>query len=198
MTPRLPLILDDRDLPAVELRAAQLDGELDALGEAFLVTDSPVTPVARAASLATRIPDRTILHGRSAAWVWGWSPEPAPLALCVPLTARIGSATRRALRVREVSIDRDEVHELAGVAVTSPERTLIDLARFDESDGIVQLLAAGMVIGRMTDDVVAAALDRRPASAGRRRARERLRTARALLERGGAGAIGALGGASRC
>lgn len=183
MTPRLPLVLDDRHLPAAELRAAQLDGELGALGGAFLITDSPATCVARASSLAPRVPARTILEGRSAAWVWGWTHDCAAVRLCVPLTARIGSELRRSLGVREVSIERDEVHGIAGVAVTSPERTLIDLARFDERDDIVTVLAAGISAGGMTEEVVRAALDRRPASAGRRRARERLRAARELAER---------------
>lgn len=198
MTPRLPLVLDDRHLPAAELRAAQLDGELGALGEGFLVTDSPDTPAARAESLAPRVPPRTILEGRSAAWVWGWTHECASVRLCVPLTARIGSELRRSLGVREVSIEPDEVHELAGIAITSPERTLIDLARFDERDDIVAVLACGIVAGGMTGEVVAAALDRRPASAGRRRARERLREARALVERGAAAPVGMPGSAIRC
>ena len=198
MTPRLPPVLDDRHLPAAELRAAQLDGELGALGEGFLVTDSPSTPVARATSLAPRVPSRTILEGRSAAWVWGWTYENASVRLCVPLTARIGSELRRSLGVREVSIEPDEVHGLAGVAVTSPERTLIDLARFDERVDIVAVLAAGIAVGGMTEEVVAAALDRRPASAGRRRARERLREARGLVERGAPTAIGMPGPAIRC
>jgi len=77
MMRRLPLVLHDRDLPAVELRAAALDGELAALGDAWAVTDSPTTASARAASLAWRVPPRGILSDRSAAWVWGWSPVPA-------------------------------------------------------------------------------------------------------------------------
>lgn len=198
MTPRLPLVLDDRHLPAAELRAAQLDGELGALGEAFLVTDSPDTAAARASSLARRVPARTILEGRSAAWVWGWTHDCASLRLCVPLRARIGSELRRALGVREVAIEPDEIHAVAGVAITSPERTLVDLARFDERDDLTALLASGIAIGGMTEEVVAAALDRRPASAGRRRARERLRAARELVERGPLTPFGMPGSAIRC
>ncbi|MBA8847053.1 hypothetical protein [Microcella alkalica] len=188
MTPRLPLVLDDRHLPSVELRAAQLDGELGALGDAFLVTDSPDTPAARAASLACRVPARTILEGRSAAWVWGWTHECGALRLCVPLRARIGSELRRSLSVREVSIEPDEIQLIAGLSITSPERTLIDLARLDERSDIVALLASGITVGGMTDDVVSTALDRRPASAGRRRARQRLRAAREALDPGSASA----------
>lgn len=183
MTRRLPLVLDDRFLPAAELRAAALDGELGALGDGYVVTDSPPTAVERAASLQRQVPARTILIDRAAAWVWGWTTEPAPVRVCVASSARVGSSARRAGRIREAAIEADEIHALGGISVTSPERTLIDLARFDERDDIVCLLAAGLVVAGMTDDVVRAALDRRPASAGRRRARERLLAARELAAR---------------
>lgn len=181
---RLPIALDTRHLPAAELRAAELDGELGMLGDAYLVTDEPTTPAARAASLRSRVAPRTILVDRGAAWVWGWTVELASVRVCVAKTARVGSSARRAGRIREAAIDEDEIHELGGIAITSPERTLIDLARFDERDDIARLLAAGIVTGGMTDEVVRAALDRRPASAGRRRARERLAAARAIIASG--------------
>lgn len=176
----LPLALDDRHLPDVELRAAALDGELSLLGDAYVVTDAPATSAARAASLARHVPARTILVDRAAAWVWGWTIDLAPVRVCVAKSARVGSSARRAGRIREAAIDPDEIHELGGIAITSPERTLIDLARFDEGPDIVELLAAGIVVGGMTVEIVRGALDRRPASAGRRRARERLAAARAL------------------
>lgn len=183
MTRRLPLVLDDRFLPAAELRAAALDGELGALGDGYLVTDCPTTSIERAASLQRQVPARTILIDRAAAWVWGWTTEPAPVRVCVAMSARVGSSARRAGRIREAAIDPDEIHAIGGISVTSPERTLIDLARFDERDDVAALLAAGIVVAGMTDEVVQAALDRRPASAGRRRARARLAEARELIAR---------------
>ena len=45
MMRRLPSILTDNDLPAVELRAAELDGELGGLAGGWAVTDAPVTVV---------------------------------------------------------------------------------------------------------------------------------------------------------
>lgn len=183
MTRRLPLVLDDRFLPAAELRAAALDGELGALGDGYLVTDCPATVVERAASLHRQVPARTILIERAAAWVWGWTTEPSPVRVCVAVNARVGSSARRAGRIREAAIDADEIRAVGGIAVTSPERTLIDLARFDERADIVPLLAAGLAVAGMTEEVVQGALDRRPASAGRRRARERLAAARELAAR---------------
>lgn len=184
MTRRLPRILDLGILSPVELRAAVLDGELGMLGEAFAITDAPPTPSMRAASLARAVPERGIIADRCAAWVWGWTPESSPLRLCVSKEARISSPTRRMHRAREVAISPDEVHELGGVAITSPERTLVDLARFDEGDDVIELLAAGIVVAGMEKEVVDAALDRRPASAGLRRARQRLEAARELSYRG--------------
>lgn len=181
MTPRLPLVIDDRLLTGPELRAAALDGELGAIGAAFAITDLPPTAEARAASLAGDLPDRAILADRTAAWVWGWTIErPSPPRLCVSMSARIASPSRRALRAREVVIEVDEIRDLAGTAVTSPERTLIDIARFDEGADAVELLAAGISAADLEPDAVLAALDRRPAAAGRRRARERLVAALAL------------------
>lgn len=183
MTPRLPLVLDERHLPSAELRAAELDGELGRVGDCYAVTDAPMSAVARASSLALRVPLRAIVIDRCAAWVWGWTPEPSPLRICVSKGARIGSEARRAGRIREAAIDPDEIHRIGGISLTSPERTLVDLARFDERDDIVALLAAGIEVAGMTSEVIRGALDRRPASAGRRRARERLAEAEALAAR---------------
>jgi hypothetical protein len=180
MTHALPVVLNDRLLPAVELRAAELDGDLCSLGHAFTIGDLPETAESRALSLESHVPSGAVLADRSAAWVWGWSPERTALRLCVAKTARIGSNTRRAHQVREAAIDPDEIHVVGGVPVTSPERTLIDLARFDERDDIAGLLARGIRAGGMSPEVVWAALDRRPASAGRRRARVRLIAALAV------------------
>lgn len=185
MPSRLPRIIDDRCLNPVELRAATLDGELGALGAAYAIIDLPPAPATRAASLASLVPERVILSDRTAAWVWGWTVESGPLRVSVSKTARIASPSRRARRAREVVIDTDEIHELEGVSITSPERTLIDLARFDEAEDIVDLLAAGIRIAGMPPEVVAAALDRRPSAAGRRRARQRLTEALALARSAG-------------
>ncbi|WP_169078221.1 type IV toxin-antitoxin system AbiEi family antitoxin [Microcella alkalica] len=183
MMRRLPSILTDNDLPAVELRAAELDGELGGLAGGWAVTDAPVTAAARAAAVAPGVPARAILIERCAAWVWGWTAEPSPVRVCVARSARIGTSARREGRIREAEIDADEIRTLGGVSITSPERTLVDLARFDERDDVVALLAAGIVAAAMPSEAVAAALDRRRSAAGRRRARERLAAALDLAHR---------------
>jgi hypothetical protein len=181
MTPRLPDILDDRYLPAAELRAAELDGELFSLGHGFVSPDTPTTAAMRAASLSSQMPARTTIGGRSAAWVWGWIRQPGPLTLCVSTTARIASSARRKLAIREVVIDADEIVNLDGQAITSPVRTLVDLARFDDGDDAVSVLAHGLTASGISLETALTALDRRPAAAGRRRARVRLQSAGALV-----------------
>jgi len=172
------------ELSAVELRAAALDGELRPLGGAFLPLDLPLDVRTRIAALAPPRDDgRLILWGRCAAWIWGWSTAPcAALCCCVSSQHRVPSTTRRAYSVREMVIDRDEVTVIDSVSVTEPVRTLIDLARHDERDDIVSILAAGLRSrGRDGEhhwpDIVAA-LRRRPSASHARRAHSRLTQAR--------------------
>lgn len=175
MTPGEFVLLPDSPLSPIELRAAALDGEVIALGEAFLPIDAPVTAHARAASLAPLLLDaRVVVADRSAAWVWGWGPAPAALTTCVAITARIPSPDRRRLRAREVVIDDDERCLLSTVPVTTALRTLIDLARHDADPGIVSLLAGGITAHGIPRGSIEAELDRRPSLSFVRPARTRL------------------------
>lgn len=170
-------------LPAAELRAAVLDGELQPVGDVAVPIDLPVTAACRAASLARAIGDpRVIVSDRSAAWVWGWLLTAPRLSTSVSITARVTSPERRRLGAREVVIDPDETRWLGGVAVTSPVRTLVDLARHDTGPEIDELILRGMLEHHITVDDIAAALERRPRLSYVRAARERL--ARAHRARG--------------
>lgn len=140
----LILVPGDR-LSAPELQSAALDGEVVALADAFVCVDAPLSALTRAAAVGIHLSDtRVMVSDRSAAWVWGWGPTPASITTSVSISARIPSPDRRRLHVREVVIDDDERVVLGGTAVTSPERTLLDLARHDPDDEIVALLAAAI------------------------------------------------------
>jgi hypothetical protein len=176
-------------LSAVELRAATLDGELHRLGDAFLPLDHPVDSRYRLTALSSAILSsaindaRIIVSHRCAAWIWGWTAVPCPnLCCCVSSQHRVPSTQRRELAIREVSIDPDEVTTLDGVSITTPLRTLIDLARHDERDDLPYVLATAIrdtaQHGAPTTSTIAAALARRPSAAYLRRARERLQRAR--------------------
>ncbi len=187
-TPPHPFVLPrslQRHLSATELRCAMLDGELTALGDGFVPVDVPISAAERAASLVETITDgRVILADRTAAWVWGWCLEPGPLRTCVSIAARIPSTDRRRLGAREAVIDDDEERSLAGIRVTTPLRTLVDLVRHADGADTVELVATGMRVSSIPLGDALAALDRRPRLAHVRRARARLAEADALLGSG--------------
>ena len=171
-------------LSAPELRAAALDGELGRVGAAFLPLDVPLDTRTRLAALnPVRGDARVIVSDRCAAWVWGWSHAPCPvLCCCVSSRSRVASTTRRALGVREAVIDSDEIVTLDGVTLTTPVRTLIDLASHDDRADLPRLLAAAIGVddgrGELTEELVGEALARRPSAAYSRRARARQERAR--------------------
>ncbi len=181
MSRLLPAVLHPPLLSAVELRAAELDGELFAVGAGWEPADLPPSPRSRAASLRPELPSRGIVADRTAAWVWGWTARRVGIAICIDSRARISSTRRQGLRAREVVIDGDELRHPGGVAVTSPERTIVDLARHDEGDDVITLIAAGMRHHGLTVQRIGMIADRRPSSAGRRRANDRIERAAALL-----------------
>lgn len=149
-------------LSASELQSAARDGELVTLGEGFVSIDAPDTPFIRAASLSPVVLDsRVIIADRSAAWVWGWGAMPPTVSTCVSIAARIPSPDRRRLRAREVVIADDERVTLGDIAVTSPARTLVDLARHDAGHDLHDLLARGLRQSRIDRDHLFAMLSGR-------------------------------------
>jgi hypothetical protein len=168
---------DDR-LSSSELQSAALDGELVALGEGFVPIDAPHTAHVRAASLSPLVIDaRVIIADRSAAWVWGWAAIPLAVTTCVSIAARIPSPDRRRLRAREVVIHDGEWVKLGNVAVTSPVRTLVDLARHDSGVDLALLLERGIRTHRIEPPQLEAALAGRTNLSFVRMARQRLEKA---------------------
>jgi hypothetical protein len=131
---RLPSVLTPHDLPLAELSALHLDGELVAVDDAFAPLDQPPSPTQRAASLALLCEQRLIAERRTAAWIWGASLDAPPRHdLCVSIGARAGASHSGRLHVREVVIAPEEMVALGGVHVTTPMRTVMDLARASDA-----------------------------------------------------------------
>ena len=174
----LPSVLSAIDLPPAELYAARLDGELFAIGGAFLAVDEIEQPRHRAAAALAGLQDRLIAERLSAAWVWGaMDAPPARHQFCVGTGSRVGHSAVRWMTVREVVIEREEIVDLDGGLVTSPLRTVVDLVRFgdrfDEAEtGIVRRLAA---LGGVRLDDAARTIEARRNLPGKRRALARLR-----------------------
>ncbi len=126
----LPSVLSTTDLPEAELHAARLDGELVRVGDCFSAVDEIITAAHRAGSLAVRVPGRLIAERLTAAWVWGAIVHPPPLIeLCSDISARYRLVAAAGRVPREVVFAEGEVVELAGLRLTSPLRTALDLAR---------------------------------------------------------------------
>ena len=175
MPHRLSSVLSALDLPPAELRAAELDGELFAIDGCWAPIDEPDRTSQRALALAVQLPDRVILEQRSAAWVWGLlDAPPQPHDLCTAIGARVRTGDGWP-PAREVVIDDDETEVISGIRVTTPLRTIVDLARFGASFD-EQLVLRLLAFGGVTVADCIDAMDRRRNLPGKRLALERLGT----------------------
>jgi hypothetical protein len=143
---RLSSVLSRSDLPASELGALVLDGEVYRVDDCVAPIDEITGPTLRAAALAAQLPARLIAEQHSAAWIWGAQPSP-PLRheVCADITARARPVLGALLTVREVVLLHEDTAPLSGILVTTPMRTAIDLARFvaewdDQESRIVRAL----------------------------------------------------------
>jgi len=163
------------DLSESELRATVLDGEVVVLAGIFVPIDAPVSARTRAMALGAHLTDaRVMISDLSAAWVWGWGAQPAVVTTCVSILARIPSPERRRLHSREVVIADDERLTMGGVGVTSPERTMLDLARHAPDDHVIALLAAAIRAEGFVESDLERLLRRRPSLSFVHGARRRL------------------------
>ncbi len=125
-----PRLLTTDDWPEAELRAAVLAGELVPVGACWASPAEPQDAALRAEAVAWSLPDdRLVAAHRTAAWVWGaLSRPPCPLECVVPSRVRL-RVDPAAVHVREVALLPDDVRVVAGLRVTAPLRTAVDLLR---------------------------------------------------------------------
>lgn len=174
---RLPSVLLPGELPLAELCAARLDGELIAVDEGFLVADLPLGPAERASALLAVLPAGTVADRASAAWVHGATADPPRLhSASIDRRHRLHPPVLSRVRFHEVRMKDADVVVLGGCPVTSPERTLIDLARA-RGGCDAELLRALAAATRTTLAGVLSRLDDGVALSGRRVASERLTAA---------------------
>lgn len=144
---RLPPVLTPDDLPAPELYAARLDGVLFRVGGCFSPVDEIEQPRHRAAAVHAGRSSRLIAEQLSAAWVWGaLDTPPQQHQFCVATEARVSHDPAPWVSLREVVIAADEIVDFDGALVTSPTRTLVDLARFGSQFDprvVLRLVSAG-------------------------------------------------------
>jgi len=174
----LPLVLAEPELPHPELLAARLDGEVFAFASGFCPIDEIVQPAHRAYVAMMGLPPRLIPEQLNAAWIWGaLDLRQEPHQFCVRLDARVGHTSSRAIHVREVVLDDSDVAELGDVAVTTPLRTAVDIARFSSrwTERERTTLERLMAIGRFDRADIERHLDARNKLPAKRLARRRIR-----------------------
>ena len=174
---RLPAVLSRSEFPLSELGALVLDGEAYRVDGCVCPIDEVPGPVQRAAALARELPERLIAEQHSAAWIWGAQPSPPRRhEVCADITARTRPAPRELISLREVVLLHEDTTVLAGLAVTTPMRTAIDLARFvvewDETEA--RILRSLSTLGGFGILDCARAMNRRRNLPNKRVALERL------------------------
>ena len=134
----------DTEQMLVSLTAARLDGDVVDVGDAWMPSDAVETTEIRAGSLRLLAPDALTVSLVSAAWVHGAvNDPPARLTLCRTGNARLHHVFDRRIVVHDRGVDRVDRRRYAGVWVTTPARTLADLARADDEHvrGVTATLA---------------------------------------------------------
>lgn len=91
--------------------------------------DAEPTPQDRALALGQDVPGRAVVGRATAAWVHAGGPPPARLELLVP-PGRRRLAPDPGRRTHEAELPADDVLAIAGIRVTSVQRTGLDVARF--------------------------------------------------------------------
>lgn len=175
---KLPAVLSSCDLPFPELQAARLDGELFAVDECFSPIDELELRENRAKALALQLAPKLIAEQRTAAWVYGaLDAPPAIHELCARIEARVRPASLLRIALREVVIDESDLTVIGELQITTPARTVVDLARFRPTFGetdrstVVRLMS----IGGFGIEECVALLDRRRNLPGKRAALDRIR-----------------------
>jgi len=172
-------VLSATDLPDPELQAARLDGELYGLADAYCQIGELEGPAHRARAARATRSARLIAELRTAAWIWGAAPRPERLQFAVSPDARARLSPGQHIVVRELVFGPGDVVEFDGARVTSPLRTILDIARFDDrpDSGMVARLAG---IADLTVDGCLDALESRVGIPSKRRARRNLERIRDL------------------
>ena len=134
-------------------------------------------PTPELTALVAELPPRLIAEQHTAAWVWGVVADPPYLhEVCVDITARVRPTLDARLSVREVVVLHEDVAVVAGLTVTTPMRTAIDLTRFveDWSDEEARIVRELLALGECDILDCARVMNRKRNLPGKRIALERL------------------------
>ncbi|NAZ87384.1 hypothetical protein [Kineococcus indalonis] len=147
--------------PAVRAAVARdvREGLLQRLvGDVVVGAGVRVDAAVRARALALLVPADAVVVGVAAAWVHAGAPLPAPAQVLVVRRTPARHPVRGGVRlvVSRARLDDEDVVHVAGLALSSPARTLLDVARAEpRRAGQLRRLLAGA--GLRGDDVERAA-----------------------------------------
>lgn len=132
---RIPPVLTPGTLPGAELAAAKLDGELFAVDEGWICADEPERIELRATAVASLLPasvgtGRLIMMGMTAAWLHGGTDAPpCNHEVCSRFENRATLRLPRRFQLRELVLSDADECLVGSLRVTTPARTVFDLAR---------------------------------------------------------------------
>ncbi|SEM99320.1 hypothetical protein SAMN05216281_10336 [Cryobacterium luteum] len=160
-------MLTVNDLALAELYGARLDGQVFQVADSWCVIDEIDGCSSRAVAASQLVPPRAIAEQLTAAWIYGVAPEPRRHQFCVVIGARTTALWSPRAQVREIVRTPDDVHTIAGVRITTPLRTAVDLARYTPTstspltNDLTLLLARLLHYGQFTDVAAAVRLCKR-------------------------------------
>lgn len=129
-----------------ELSSARLDGLLVEVGEGYMPADTPEGASARAAAIAPLLRTGLAASGPSAAWIHGaGDAAPARHHAHRASARRVRAPSGSRVVFHDGAVPEDDLMHIAGVAVTTPLRTMLDLVlgctRHPEHEGWARALA---------------------------------------------------------
>ncbi|MBB2902815.1 hypothetical protein FHR75_003651 [Kineococcus radiotolerans] len=172
--------------PRGRAEAAEADREVRegllqrVVGDVVVAGDVPVDAALRARALALLVPAGSVVLADAAAWVHLGPPLTSPREVRVAGTRLpdVGSPAPLRVSFSRVRPAADELHEVAGLTLTGPARTLLDVAAAQPHRAAwlrERMLAAGLLV----EGDVRAASDRARGRGGVRTARRALGLPRA-------------------
>lgn len=123
------LYLPGSRLSPAELSAARIDGHVVDLGDAYVPADLVETADARASTLAPIVRPGTAASGPTAAWIHGAGDAPPSVHhVKRSVDRRIRPQTSGRLVFHDTLLEASDLQVIGGIAVSTPVRTLLDLA----------------------------------------------------------------------
>jgi very-short-patch-repair endonuclease len=137
----------------------------------YLVGHSVPPAYAREMAALLACGPTAVISHRSAAAVWRLLPYPPPGDVCVTVPPG-RSAARADLEIHRVVIARPDIRHRHRLALTSPPRTILDLAASYDERSLEALVAEANYRRLASEDELRAQLDRNPLRRGRLKLRD--------------------------